>query len=88
MKIVNTLFDLFTYQEIQMFPVDAIKKKKKGKKKRYLRDSHLAIMLIFNVVQISIYLSDTTLQSYTVYLLKTFSFLKLKVSGRSRHVSK
>ena len=72
-----------------MFPVDAIKKKKKkARKKRYLRDSHLAIMLIFNVVQISIYLSDTTLQSYAVYLLKTFSFLKLKVSGRSRHVSK
>ena len=88
MKIVNTIFDLFTYQEIKIFPVDAIKKKKKTRKKRYLRDSHLAIMLIFNVVQISIYLSDTTLQSYTVYLLKTFSFLKLKVSGRSRHISK
>ena len=33
MKIVNTLFDLFTYQEIQMFPVDAIKKKKRQGKK-------------------------------------------------------
>ena len=34
MKIVDSFFDLFTYQEIKMFPVDAIKKKKKARKNK------------------------------------------------------
>ena len=77
MKIVDPLFYLFAHQGIQMFLVDAILKKQENKvPNRFPSCNNVNFQCVANFHL----LIKHTLQSYPVHLLKTYTFLKLKVS--------